>query len=83
MVCKRNFYSVQQYNDRIAPLWNVSTHNVDKINLDAAFIKDSGAYGFELICRNFSGICNGLRGGSGKALYPEQAESRALLEAVL
>ncbi|XP_026396120.1 uncharacterized protein LOC113290751 [Papaver somniferum] len=70
-------------NDIIAPLWTVSTYNVDKINFDAAFIKDSGAYGFGLICKNISGICNGLRGGYGKALDTEQAEVRALLEAVL
>ncbi|XP_026384911.1 uncharacterized protein LOC113280510 [Papaver somniferum] len=62
---------------------NILTEMGNKINFDAAFTKETGNYGYGLICRDISGNCNGLRGGAGKALDPEQAEAKALLRAVL
>ncbi|XP_026434041.1 uncharacterized protein LOC113331533 [Papaver somniferum] len=63
--------------------WTPPLNNCIKINFDASFVNNNTFSGWALISRNFSGDCDGLRGGAAHAIDPEQAEVQALLEAVL
>ncbi|XP_026399837.1 uncharacterized protein LOC113295727 [Papaver somniferum] len=54
-----------------------------KVNFDASFINSSTCSGWALMARDFAGNCDGLRGGADSAIDPEQAEAKALLNAVL